>query len=123
MVVPALLGVLPILFVLAGPSLLLDQRRVSLPAFDTIVMVLAGLVTLVVVLGFGTRGVVVGAVGAWLTLGLEGWVLATHDPAREGAMLDSLWLVGGLPVCLLVCAVVGALARLVPRRSTDRRAR
>lgn len=105
-----LLGILllPALFMLLAPSLLLDQRRISLYAFDAVVLVLSFVVPIYTVLRFNWAGIIVGSIYLWLMLMTEGDILSTYDHER-GGILDAFWLYTGWIVGLVYCAVIYAV--------------
>ncbi|PWT93275.1 MAG: hypothetical protein C5B55_04800 [Blastocatellia bacterium] len=103
------------LFIQLAPSLLLDQRRISLYAFDPIVLVLSLAVPIYVVLRFDWAGVIVGGIYLWLMLIAEGNILSAYDDER-GRILDSFWLYAGWLVGLVYCAVIYAGMLLIKVR-------
>ena len=109
---------MPALFMLLAPSLLLDQRRVSLFAFDTVVLLLSFAVPIYAVLRFNRAGIIIGGIYFWLMLIAEGNILSTYDDQR-GGILDSFWLYTGWIVGLIYCAVIYAVV-LVTRERRQR---
>jgi hypothetical protein len=96
----------PFLFMHFGPSLLLDQKRIDLRGFDSIVFYLSYLFPIYLVLRFNRLGVAAGAICFWLLWWLEGHVLSTYDQGREGALLDSIWILFGWMFCYAYCAII-----------------
>src|SRR5262249_45673330 len=71
---------------------------------DTLCLLIAAIVPIPFVLRWNWRGVMLGTVVVWASLVMAGFLLAALDPRREGAMLDSIWLlfgwIGGLLYCV-----------------------
>lgn len=71
-------------------------------------------------------GVLFGAAFAWLVLIVAGDVVSALDPAREGALSDSIWVLFGwiatLAYSLLVDAAVRITRAFWSRRSGESRA-
>ena len=103
------------LFMLLGPSLLLDRGRVSLLAFDTVVLLLSFVVPIYAVLRFKRAGIIIGSIYFWLMLIAEGNILSTYDDQR-GRILDSFWLYTGWIVGLIYCAVIYAVILVTRER-------
>jgi hypothetical protein len=98
--------VLTFAFMNFGPSVLLDQHRIDLKTFDTIVNNIAFLLPIYFVLRFNRLGVATGAISLWLLLWLEGHVLFVYDKEREGALLDSIWILFGWIFCYVYSAFI-----------------
>ena len=98
--------VLTFAFMNFGPSVLLDQHRIDLKTFDTIVNNIVFLLPIYFVLRFNRLGVVTGAISLWLLLWLEGHVLFVYDKEREGALLDSIWILFGWIFCYFYSAFI-----------------
>jgi hypothetical protein len=75
--------VLTFAFMNFGPSVLLDQHRIDLKTFDTIVNNIAFLLPIYFVLRFNRLGVATGAISLWLLLWLEGRVLFVYDKEKS----------------------------------------
>ena len=97
---------MPFLFMNFGPSLLLDQKRIDLKGFDSIVFYLSFLYPIYLVLRFNRLGVAAGAICFWLLWWFEGHVLSTYDQDREGGLLDSIWIFFGWIFCYAYCAII-----------------
>jgi hypothetical protein len=96
----------PFLFMGFGPSLLLDQKRIDLKGFDSIVLSLSFLFPIYLVVRFNRLGVTAGAICFWLLGWLEGHVLFTYDQDREGSLLDAIWILFGWIFCYTYCVVI-----------------
>ena len=99
---------MPASFMLIAPSLLLDQRLISLFAFDIVVLVLSLAVPIYAVLKFSRTGIIVGSIYFWLMLVAEGNILSSYDRERFG-ILDCFWLYTGWIVGLIYCTVIFAV--------------
>lgn len=93
------------LIMFIAPSLLLEQRLISLFVFDAVVVVLALAIPIYVILRLNWIGIIVGSIYFWLMLIAEGNILATYDKERSG-LLDSVWLSTGWMVGLIYCTVI-----------------
>jgi len=102
-------------FMLLAPSLLLDQLRISLYAFDIVVLVLTLAVPIYAVLRFNLIGIIIGSIYLWLMLIAEGDILSTYDHER-GRILDYFWQYEGWIVGLVYCMVIYAVMLVTRER-------
>lgn len=82
---------------------------------DTICLLIAAIVPIPLVLRWNWVGVALGTVVVWGSLALAGFLLSALVPEREGAILDSIWLLFGWIGGLIYCAPIYLAKRLVLR--------
>lgn len=110
----AILAMLALLMLL-GPRLLLDQKLISLFAFDAIALVLSLAIPIYAVVRFGWVGVIAGSIILWLMAFAEGAILSAYDHERS-RMLDALWFDSGWMVSIIYCAAIYGVKLLVETR-------
>lgn len=76
----------------------------------SLVVAIVGPVLLV--LGSERWGVLLGAVFAWLALIVAGDVLSALDPSREGALVDSTWVLFGWVATLVYASLISVVVRI-----------
>lgn len=84
----------------------------SLHLIDTCVLIIASLVAFYFVMRFDLKGVFIGAISLWIILLIEGYVISALDPKREGALVDTVWLLFGWAGGLLYCFLIYGLKKL-----------